>query len=245
MEEMAIYKTGQSVAKTSTKPLMNILQQKESLKIAMFERSLTLQKAIQSTPIHQLIKQEGEEDVMKTIIALVVFNSEYFLVSNKMSDNQAIQIASLFMENYQHETIEDFMMCLKNAKLNKYGTSYNRLDGQVIFQWFQKYLDEKYQEVERLKRLERDKRMEETTQAIGGVGISILEQIKKHQPEPQPEFIQPNSEQQHWENFNQVIKRATIEQLIELKEDYVKHREAGNTTVERYITALNCEISNR
>jgi hypothetical protein len=244
MEEVIKYSPLTKGLEKVSSSLINCTANKNLVEYTRIERSLTLQSAIEGKSITNLIKFHGDNVVHKALYGALEMNQEFFNVSTPMTANQCVQTGSLFMEHFQYETFEDLVLCLKKAKLGEYGKTYNRIDGQVIFEWFKTYLDEKYQEVERLKRLERDQRMEETTEATGGVGIRILEEIKSRQVEPGPEYIQPKSEQRHWENFNQVIKRATLEMLNELLDDYKKHQKGGNTTVEPYITAIESEILN-
>jgi hypothetical protein len=201
-----------------------------------------LQKAINSKPICQLIRTEGEENILKTVIALIIYNSEYFLVRNKMSDGQAIQIASLFIEHYGTESLEDLMLCLKYAKINRYGTSYNRLDGQIIFQWFQQYLDEKYQEVEKQRLEQKAEIMEKEIEVLSHVSGQMLNGISERLTEHEkPKEI--SNENKHWQKFLEVVAHAEPEQLQELLEDYTRHLNAGNKTVTPYIEAIKSAMS--
>ena len=221
---------------------MNILKQNEISRIALYERSLTLQKAINSKPICQLIKTEGEENILKTVITLIIYNSEYFLVRNKMSDGQAIQIASLFIEHYGTESLEDLMLCLKYAKINRYGTSYNRLDGQIIFQWFQQYLDEKYQEVEKQRHQHKVEIMEKQTEVLSHVSQKMLNGINERITQRDEKPKDTINENKHWQKFLEVIAHAEPEQLQELLEDYTRHLNAGNKTVTPYIEAIENQL---
>jgi hypothetical protein len=86
----------------------------------------------------------GEENVLKAISNLIIVTSEYFNTFTPINEVQAIQIASLFIDQYSLETYEDLVLCFKYAKLNRYG-NVTRFDGQVIFSWFHQYLNEKYE----------------------------------------------------------------------------------------------------
>ncbi len=109
------------------------------------QNAITQEKAVTAATISTIIKSgEVEESVMMVIITTLIINTaEYMNVGRNMNEDQCLETASLMLNQFKHETIEDFVLMFKNAKTGKYGTTFNRLDGQVIFEWFYKYLDEK------------------------------------------------------------------------------------------------------
>lgn len=42
---------------------------------------------------------------------------------------------------------DDFKLCFNNAKRGKYGRVYDRIDGNIIYEWLQKYSEERVQTV--------------------------------------------------------------------------------------------------
>lgn len=60
-----------------------------------------------------------------------------------MSNDQLAQTISLVQDEYWMLKPEDFKLCFNNAKKGVYGKVYDRLDGQVIFEWLDKYLKDR------------------------------------------------------------------------------------------------------
>jgi len=246
MEKVAIInKHGQSVVKASTRQLMHYMLNSDVFNLIKSERQISIADALNGEPLHMLARKHEENTIMKAITKLLIFSAEYFNVSNKMSDVQAMQIASLFIDRYGNESLEDLVLCLKYAKLNRYGKTYNRLDGQILFEWFQKYLDEKYQEVENLHRQRRSDMIEHNTQSISAVGSKVLAEIKNRQKVKEHVQKPHYDENMHYEYFRQVVERAGEAQLTDLLADYNRHQKAGNKLVDRYIEVLNTEINKR
>lgn len=48
-------------------------------------------------------------------------------------------------------TFADLKLCLRYGVMNKYGTTYDRIDSQVLFNWISHYRIERFNESERLK----------------------------------------------------------------------------------------------
>ena len=50
-----------------------------------------------------------------------------------MSDTQVAMTVDLIIEEYPYMKTDDFKLCFKNAMKMKYGESYNRIDGQLLW----------------------------------------------------------------------------------------------------------------
>ncbi|WP_455786988.1 DUF6633 family protein [Parabacteroides goldsteinii] len=93
----------------------------------------------------------------KIIIDVVMF----FNVGKIMNDNQAAQTADLIIEEYYFLKPDDFKLCFTRAKKGYYGKVFDRIDGQVIFEWLNQYTNDRMttasdtsiQEAERFKDL--------------------------------------------------------------------------------------------
>jgi hypothetical protein len=68
---------------------------------------------------------------------------EFVNVGKKMSDMQTQETAILILETYPSLTIADINLIFKRAKLGKFGSMYDRLDGQLILSWFDIYFSER------------------------------------------------------------------------------------------------------
>ncbi len=74
-----------------------------------------------------------------------------------MNDVQTIETAYLIVETYYSINIADINLIFKRAKLGRYGTTYDRLDGQVILSWFEKHFNERCESAANMSMRESDK----------------------------------------------------------------------------------------
>lgn len=89
-------------------------------------------------------------ELMVKILCAIVgqFNASLNVTTDKMSGGDIYECATIMAE-YTHDRIEDFILCLKNAKKGAYGKIYNRVDTQVILEFWKQYLEEKAHFMER------------------------------------------------------------------------------------------------
>lgn len=81
---------------------------------------------------------------------------EFVTVGKQMTDSQTAETAMLIFETYPSLTLADINLIFKRAKLGKYGQLYDRLDGQIILSWFQRYFAERCNEAEEISIREAD-----------------------------------------------------------------------------------------
>lgn len=60
-----------------------------------------------------------------------------------MNDIQAAQTADLIIEEYYFLKPDDFKLCFTRAKKGYYGKVFDRIDGQVIFEWLNQYTNDR------------------------------------------------------------------------------------------------------
>ena len=113
-----------------------------------FERNLTIAKIVESAlPMSELKRHVGHRNVA---IALDVQLTRLVASLNlkwNVNDSQIKDIVQDLIEEFPHESIEDFVLCFKKARKGQYGELI-RLDSPIIFTWMRSYLEEKYQVVE-------------------------------------------------------------------------------------------------
>lgn len=98
-------------------------------------------------PVSEVCKYSGMAEIKKAIdIQLTKLVAGLNLKWN-LSDNQIAQIVEDLLEKYPHETLEDFVLVFKRARMGEFGELF-RLDGPVIFSWMETYLEEKYRVIE-------------------------------------------------------------------------------------------------
>lgn len=121
-----------------------------------FERGLTIAKIVnESLPLVEMMRVTSSKEVARTIDVALTKLVASVNVGNNISDYQIKEIVEDLIDKYQHETIEDFILVFKKARLGEFGTIYN-LHSAVIFEWMEKYLDQKYSVRDAIREKERN-----------------------------------------------------------------------------------------
>ena len=96
------------------------------------------------TPSIALINKKFGEDFTQAYIEGWIVNLRDFLnVGKKMTDQQTQETAIMIMDLYYNITIADINLIFRRAKLGQWGQIYDRMDGQIILSWFEKYFNER------------------------------------------------------------------------------------------------------
>ena len=100
-----------------------------------------IEQAIKSeTPsLAKINKDFGEDFLLAYIEGWIVNLREFLNVGRKMTDVQTQETALLIMEQFYNITVAEVNLIFKKAKIGHFGQIYDRLDGQVILSWFDKY----------------------------------------------------------------------------------------------------------
>ena len=93
-----------------------------------------------SPALSELKKNRGERAAIEVLVALMDNCQAYFNLQQPMSAQQLITTAELIMEEYYYLRIDEFQLCFKSAMKGEYGPLYNRIDGQVFFEWIKKFM---------------------------------------------------------------------------------------------------------
>ena len=86
--------------------------------------------------IASIKKKYGVDFIQAYIEGWIVNIREFINVGKKMTDEQTQETAMLIVYEYYNLNIADINFIFKNAKMGRYGKTYDRLDGQVILSWF-------------------------------------------------------------------------------------------------------------
>ena len=154
--------------------LRNVTAENYPAIIRNITAELTIQKSIENGCKLRVLKQNLGFNQSLAIVSLALDGiSKYLNLNNQFKLEQAVEVAELLLEEFPEETIEDVLLFAKNMKLCKYGTNYNRLDGQIIFQCFRMFLNEKYEILE--KQLQNAKE----THKINAIGVGVTQEQKQ------------------------------------------------------------------
>lgn len=90
------------------------------------------------------IKYSFGYDYVQAYIEMWIVNLRlFFNVGKSMTDEQTYMTAELIVDTFYNLNVADINLVFKNAKLGKYGKIYDRLDGNIILEWFQRYFDDR------------------------------------------------------------------------------------------------------
>jgi hypothetical protein len=93
--------------------------------------------------IAKIKKTYGEDFIQAYIEGWIVNLREFLNIGRKMTDEQTQETAMMIVDEYYNLTIADINIIFKRAKLGQWGQIYDRLDGQIILSWFDKYFQER------------------------------------------------------------------------------------------------------
>jgi len=155
--------------KTPTPKLIQCLVDEDSTGIAIRERGLTIASTFQS----KLIKTYEPRKIAKATAALIMRVSNSFNISNALREDQVTTLVFDLLDKYPTETLEDFAICFRMARRGEFGTVYNGLDSQRVFEWMHKYLELKAMERERNNKKQQglNKSNFDDTSLVSGEGI--------------------------------------------------------------------------
>ena len=126
----------------------------------------------------QLIFYRPSKEV-KQIIDIALTNC-IKSIGIELSDDVIFMLVNDIHELYKYETLEDILICLKNGRQGKYGTTYNKFNLIIFKEWMSKHLEEKsiIREHENNKHKHDWKTRDEYIESIA-IGFKNQFQIKK------------------------------------------------------------------
>ncbi len=89
------------------------------------------------------LAQQDEKATLQSLQLLIINLVDYFENTEPISIANIQEIALLVLAEGGWLTLDDVALCFRNAKTARGGAFYNRLDGSVIMQWLQNYMEEK------------------------------------------------------------------------------------------------------
>ena len=96
-----------------------------------------------SPALSEIRKAKGEQTALGVLVALMDECQQYFNLQQPMNPQQLMLTAELIMEEYYYLRVEEFRICFRMAMKGEYGPVYNRIDGQIFFEWIRKYFSKR------------------------------------------------------------------------------------------------------
>ena len=96
-----------------------------------------------SPALSEIKKHKGEQVALGVVVALMDECQQYFNLQQPMTPQQLMLTAELIMEEYYYLRVEEFRLCFRMAMKGEYGPVYNRIDGQIFFEWIRKYFSKR------------------------------------------------------------------------------------------------------
>ena len=90
-------------------------------------------------PLAVVRKEYGEQSLQAILVIILNDVIKFFNVGKTVGQEQLVQTIRLIIEDFYYFNIEDFKLCFNNAKRGFYGKVYDRIDGNIIYEWLQKY----------------------------------------------------------------------------------------------------------
>jgi len=133
----------------------------------------------------ELDKETGNAFIRNFLNIVLVDLVNFFNVGKSMNHEQIIVTSGMIVDDYCMLKPDDLKLCFDNAKKGKYGKVYDRIDGQIIFEWLELYLEERVQAIETLRRNESQQHKKDSAIPI----IPMLPLSEKDKPVPMPSWF--------------------------------------------------------
>jgi hypothetical protein len=85
----------------------------------------------------------GELKVKALLVWIIADFVQQFNVGKTMNDKQIGRVTELILDEFYFLKPDDFKLCFNDVIKGKYGTSYDRVDAQVICNWLRQYVNER------------------------------------------------------------------------------------------------------
>jgi len=151
-----------------------------------------------SPALSELKKNKGEQTALGVLVALMDECQQYFNLQQPMNAQQLMLTAELIMEEYYYLRIEELRMCFRMAMKGEFGPVYNRIDGQVFFEWIVKYMPKRQLITDRMKQEQQSNNNiyelfahPQMTEALNDV-VQKIEERKSEVPAQEPTREQPS-----------------------------------------------------
>ncbi len=95
--------------------------------------------------------EKGQQAAINVMVAMMDACQQYFNLQQPMNAQQLSLTAELILEDYYYLRIDELQICFRMAMKGEFGPLYNRIDGQVFFEWIKKYMTKRGAITERIQ----------------------------------------------------------------------------------------------
>jgi hypothetical protein len=96
-----------------------------------------------SPALSEIKRHKGEQAAFSVLITLMDECQQYFNLQQPMAPQQLMLTAELIMEEYYYLRVDEFKVCFRMAMKGEFGPVYNRIDGQIFFEWIRKFFSKR------------------------------------------------------------------------------------------------------
>lgn len=138
---------------------------------------VTPKEALEGVTLFSVIKHRGREVVAETLKMLLAETVDTLSCNHPPGTRWLEIFASDWLVKYPYETVEDFVLFMEKIRTSAYGPLYGgRLDSAVLFERFEKYMQEKADLRERTQ-------VEEQKRSRLAMDTAFTAEVKESDPE--------------------------------------------------------------
>lgn len=236
MEKMELQKT-EDHKPTETNPLYAPWLLNSEKQISQIAATTALEAIKSQSPVIANIALIHSGAAKKILTYLIADVNEFLNVGNSMSGEQAVQTINLILKDevFKNFKPDDFKVCFDNAKKGYYGKSYNRVDGQIIFEWLTQYAADRValcEEISDNNHLVEKKKPNLIAPEVVELYKEVLKQKHKNDRSTTKVILAPPGEKHKY-----VVEQSTI---VPHDGNEVEHRKATPIKSERDIFIQKC-----
>ena len=103
-----------------------------------------------SPTLAEIRKDKSQQATVNIMVAMMDGCQQYFNLQQPMNAQQLALTAELILEDYYYLRVDELQVCFRMAMKGEFGPLYNRIDGQVFFEWIKKFMSKRQAISERI-----------------------------------------------------------------------------------------------
>ena len=103
-----------------------------------------------SPTLAEIRKDKNQQATVNIMVAMMDMSQQYFNLQQPMNAQQLALTAELMLEDYYYLRVDELQVCFRMAMKGEFGPVYNRIDGQIFFEWIRKFMTKRQAISERI-----------------------------------------------------------------------------------------------